>query len=157
MHDMNQRLARLSAIAIVVMATGITVADEADREMNVQSGPETVFAVPVDAIFPELAAAEATNLNGRVGNELVFWGYRLADGRDVELVACATLRNVDCAEREARVCPGSIETLAQTTVAGLVRQRICRSVALAAPGDTRPGCHDRDSSEELAVSLIQCR
>ena len=51
-----------------------------ERQMNVSQGPDSVFNTDVSEIMPRLKGATATNENGRVGNELVFWGYRLADG-----------------------------------------------------------------------------
>ena len=41
-----------------------------------KQGPETVFDRPPAEILPALAGAKATGENGRVGPELVFWGYR---------------------------------------------------------------------------------
>jgi hypothetical protein len=127
-----------------------------EREMNVQQGPEAVFSVPVASIFPVLETAEATGRNGRVGDELVFWGYRLGDGRQVDLVACAETADVDCAARERQVCPSGMERLAQTTAEGLVRRRHCTRVATVAPGELHPGCTDRDAHRDLVVSLVQC-
>jgi hypothetical protein len=131
-------------------------ADEAKRVMNVRQGPESVFAVDPGELFSDLAGATATGANGRVGDELVFWGYRLGDGRSVFLVACLMTATVDCAVREARVCLGDSAVLARTTSAGRVRRVQCSSIGLVAPGDLRPGCTDRETSDQLALSLLQC-
>lgn len=148
---------RWTCLALAGAATGVVNADEAKREMNVNQGPESVFSVAVGEIFPELDVARATDRNGRVGNELVFWGYTLADGRNVELVACTVLGNVDCEARTALVCPGGLDVLSQGTAPGLVRRMHCTSIATVGAGDRRPGCSDRSTSQELVVSLVQCR
>jgi hypothetical protein len=55
-----------------------------------------VFSEPIDTLLPELEGATATGENGRVGPELVFWGYRLGDGRPAFLFACAPREGVNC-------------------------------------------------------------
>jgi hypothetical protein len=154
---MRHSEARWVVLTVLSLIGSTAASEEAEREMNLREGPDSVFAVPVEALFPLLEGAEATGRNGRVGGELVFWGYRLSDGRDVALVACAMRSNVDCAAREAKVCPVTGALLARSTAEGLVNRRTCRSISFAAPGDIRPGCIDRDDHEELAVSLLQCR
>jgi hypothetical protein len=144
-------------LATFSLATDVAAGDDATREMSLREGPDSVFDVSVETLFPALEGAQATGRNGRVGNELVFWGYRLDDDRDVALVACAMLPDVDCTAREKKVCPGASELLARSTAQGLVRRRTCRAIALAAPGDVRPGCVDRNDRQELAISLLQCR
>ena len=125
--------------------------------MNVRQGPESVFAETPGEIFAELGDATATGENGRVGNELVFWGYRLADGSEAYLVACATIEKINCDAREERVCPTGTRVLSRSISPGLVRELNCRSIATAAPGDIRPGCTDRQRTQELAVSLVSCQ
>lgn len=147
---------RMVGTIALMLAAMVSAAAAEEREMNVQQGPEAVFSVPVGEIFPALETAEATGRNGRVGDELVFWGYRLGDGREVELVACAETADVNCAERERQVCPSGMQTLARTTAEGLVRRRHCTRVATVAPGELHPGCTDRDTHRELVVSLVQC-
>lgn len=151
---MSKRIA--GTIALVFIAGVSAAAWAEEREMNVQEGPEAVFSVPVASIFPVLDTAEATGRNGRVGDELVFWGYRLDDGREVELVACVDTADVDCAARERQVCLGGMQSLARTTAEGLVRRRHCSRIATVAPGELHPGCTDRDSNQDLVVSLVQC-
>lgn len=149
----------LGIFGIAVIAAAIpwsSSGQEPERQMNVEQGPESVFADAPDQIFAELADATATNENGRVGNELVFWEYRLADGREAYLVACAMVDDIDCAARERRVCLTESSVLARGTTPGLVREIKCRSIATVAPGDIRPGCTDRENSQALTVSLITC-
>ena len=76
-----------------------------ERQMNVRQGPETVFDRPPAEILPALAGAKATGENGRVGSELVFWGYEQNDGRRVFFFACALRPDFDCATRVPAICP----------------------------------------------------
>ena len=62
-------------------------------------------------ILPELAGARATGVNGRVGNEFVFWGYQLDDGEQAWLYACALVDEVDCPQRRTEVCDEGFELL----------------------------------------------
>ncbi len=154
---MNHPIGILAVGTMLAWLPAGQAADEPERRMNVSQGPETVFAEPPGEIFAELADARATDENGRVGNELVFWGYRLADGRQAYLVACAMRDGVDCRAREGRVCPGVAQVLARTTNPGLVRNMRCSAVATAGAGDVNPGCAERESAEALDVSLLVCR
>ena len=129
----------------------------AEREMNVRQGPETVFDVPVEEIFPALAGATATDRNGRVGNEFVFWGYRLADGQAAWLYACAPFEGVDCEERRRAVCDGDLEVLAERADAGNAVARHCTVISVVGVGDRRPGCTDIDVQMELSIGLLSCR
>lgn len=148
---------RLLAIAVAAaVSASSSWGNEPERQMNVRQGPDAVFAEPPDQIFSELAGATATNENGRIGNELVFWGYRLEDGRDVFLVGCAKTDNVDCAVREARVCQTETQVIARGTSDGLVRELNCKSIATVGPGDTHPGCTDQERSQSVHVSLVTC-
>jgi hypothetical protein len=156
-HAMNRSSTILAVGATLALFCAGLAADEAERQMNVSQGPELVFAMPLGEIFPELADALATDENGRVGNELVFWGYRLSDGRQAFLVACAMIEDVDCQARETRVCPGLSQSLGRTTTQGLVRNMRCQAIGMAAPGELHPGCTDNESSQALAVSLLVCQ
>jgi hypothetical protein len=127
-----------------------------ERQMGVREQPDRVFTQPVDQVVPELAGASATGENGRVGGELVFWGYKLGDGRPVFLFACAVLDAVNCEERVQRICVDRTEVLRTTTVGGDVTRRTCRATAIVAPGDTRPGCTDKEQTADLAVGLVRC-
>jgi hypothetical protein len=127
-----------------------------ERQMNVRQGPETVFARPPAEILPALAGARATGENGRVGAELVFWGYEQRDGRRVFFFACAPTFEVDCAARVPAICPAAITVHETHEASGNMVRRNCRTVAVASPGDTRPGCDDRLENTGLAVGLVSC-
>ena len=97
--------------------------------MNVRQGPDTVFDRPPADILPALAGAAATGENGRVGTELVFWGYRQPDGQRVFFFACAQRPGFDCAARVPAICPTSTTVLAngaQKPPAELVREFLGR-------------------------------
>jgi hypothetical protein len=85
-------LAEVGTIRTVALLIGLYtcltgVADEHERQMNVRQGPDAVFDRPVGELLPILAGSRETGENGRVGNELVFWGFELADGRQAFLFA----------------------------------------------------------------------
>jgi len=124
--------------------------------MNVRQGPETVFAQAPAAIFPALEGASATGENGRVGSEFVFWGYQQRDGRRVFLYACAVRPDLDCAARVPAICPAATTVLDTREASGNMVRRNCRSIAVAAQGEVRPGCDDRLESASLAVGLVSC-
>ena len=124
--------------------------------MNVTQGPEAVFDRPVAEIAPTLEGATASGENGRVGNELVFWGYTLADGRPVYFFACKRSTEVDCAERVESICLTMTTVLESSETAGKTVRRSCREVAVTAPGETRPGCSDTVEDVVLAVGLVSC-
>lgn len=146
----------LVVVAIAVAVSPLASGEEIERQMTVRQGPESVFSEAPAQIFAELAGAAATDQNGRVGNELVFWGYRLEDGREVFLIACAMIRDVNCAARENRVCENGSTVLSRSSSQGLVRQLRCTSVATVGVGDTRPGCTDTEKLLELALTLMNC-
>lgn len=144
------------AFVVAALSVLCTASLAAERTMGVTHPPETVFDVPVDEIVPELAGASPTGANGRVGGELVFWGYRLADGRDAEFFACALIEGVDCDARIAAICPAGTRLLASGERAGTVVRRRCREISFANPGDVRPGCTDRSADTGLRVGLVAC-
>ena len=80
-----------------------------------------------------LAGAKATGENGRVGPELVFWGYEQADGRRVFFFACAQRPDFDCATRVPAICPATTTVLETRETSGTLVRRNCRNVAIAAP------------------------
>lgn len=125
--------------------------------MTVTGGPERVFDRPVADLLPELAGATATGENGRVGNELVFWGFRLADNRQANLFACALLENVDCESRLRAVCPAGGRELSRATQRGLIRELDCKAVSIVGTGDLTPNCEDRENTSDLLVGLMECR
>lgn len=134
------------------------LAAKLERQMNLEQGPDSVFDRPVSELMPELDGAAATGQNGRVGNELVFWSYRLSDGRDIFFYACAEGAEPSCEERRRLICPApQAATLVRADrSSGLVRNVECRAFAIAAIGDVRPGCRDEERESGLAVGLVQC-
>jgi hypothetical protein len=150
---MNLKLAGAALVAVCVLQA---TAQEPKRQMGVRQKPDTVFAQPVDTVLPELAGATATGENGRVGRELVFWGYKLGDGRPVYLFACAPSDVVNCEERVQLICVDRTTVLRSTTVGGDVTRRVCSETAVVAPGDTRPGCVQNEQTTDLAVGLVSC-
>ncbi len=145
----------VSALA-VFLALASPGASPAEREMNVRQGPEAVFDRPAAQVMGELARARPTGENGRIGNEAVFWGYALDDGRDVFLFACAMLADVDCEQRLDSVCITNGTILRNTSVPGKVRRLQCRALSVGPPGDMRPGCLDTETTYDLTVALVQC-
>jgi hypothetical protein len=127
-----------------------------ERQMNVRQGPDTVFDRPPAEILPALAGATATGENGRVGSELVFWGYEQPDGRRVFFFACAPRPDLDCAKRVPAICPSAAAVLATSEANGTTVRRNCRSISVALPGDLRPGCEDRVQDAPLAVGVVSC-
>jgi hypothetical protein len=151
------RALTLVIVLLSSLAAAAAMSQELERRMNVRLGPETVFAEPVAQIFPALVDAKPTGENGRVGNELVFWGYELADGRDVFLFACALVANVNCAERMPLICTTTTNVLETRELGGTVTQRNCRDIAITSPGDTRPGCTQREQSTPVMAGLASCQ
>lgn len=152
---MRTRLALGAAVLGAVLGAGAQQETPA-RQMNVRQGPEAVFDRPPAEILPALAGATATGENGRVGNELVFWGYEQRDGRRVFFYACAEAPGLDCATRATAIGPTTTAVLATSAASGNTVRRQCRSVAVTSPGVVRPGCDDRLRNAELAVGLVSC-
>src|SRR5262245_8212125 len=98
----------LVGLAAVAGAAAVTAQEEQQeqpqRQMGLRHTPDSVFTQPVEQVLPELAGATATGENGRVGGELVFWGYKLRDGRDVFMFACVMSETVDCNARAQAIC-----------------------------------------------------
>jgi hypothetical protein len=126
------------------------------REMNVTQGPESVFEQAPADILPALTGARATGENGRVGSELVFWGFERADGGRVFFFACAGSPVLDCATRVPAICPATTTVLDTRETSGAMVRRSCRNVSIASPGEVRPGCADRVERATLAVGLVSC-
>jgi len=127
-----------------------------EREMNVTQGPDSVFDRPPAEILPALAGAKPTGENGRVGSELVFWGYEQTDGRPVFFFGCAQVGEVDCAERVQAICPVNTVVLETQQTSGNIVQRNCRSVVVSGPGALHPGCNDLKASVGMLVGLVSC-
>jgi hypothetical protein len=160
---MNRKtLVALAVLPFLTVALGVagqapsSPEIKVERQMGVRQKPDTVFSQPVDTFVPELAGASATGENGRVGGELVFWGYKLRDGRPVFLFACAPSVLVNCDERIPLICPVSTNVLKSSMADGAITRRTCRNIAFAAPGDTRPGCTDDLQPAGLAIGLVSC-
>lgn len=150
---------RRSHIVFATLSLGLLVAaagSALEREMSVMQGPDTVFERPPAEILPALAGAKLTGENGRVGNELVFWGYEQSNGRRVFFFACAPLAAVDCAQRVQAVCPANTVVLETQQTTGKIVRRSCSAVAVAGPGEIRPGCDDQVTSADLLVGLVSC-
>jgi hypothetical protein len=127
-----------------------------ERRMDVKQKPDSVFAQPVETLLSELHGATATGENGRVGGELVFWGYRLSDGKPVFMFACAMVENVNCGERTQLICPNRTTVLRTATTGGNIVRRECRNIAAVAPGERRPGCIDTPQHVPVAIGLVSC-
>jgi hypothetical protein len=151
------RRSKRIALLVALCATGAALAkNPVKRQMGVRQGPEKVFDVPITEIVPALAGAKATGVNGRVGGELVFWGYTLADGVKTNLFACALLPDVDCATRIQAVCPAGVKQQDSHEVSGKLTHRVCRPIATAQPSTARPGCDDNENPADLLVGLVEC-
>jgi len=127
------------------------------RTMNVSGGPERVFDEPADAILPELAGAVGTGSNGRVGNQLVFWEYRLQDNSLTNFFACSEGKEADCDMRIRQICPGGGEEQLRKDASGLVRHLDCEAIGIASVGELFPNCSDTEQTESLLVGLMECR
>jgi hypothetical protein len=155
---MPDRTLGISATLILALVVAASVSG-AERQMNVRQGPETVFDRPVEEILPELSGATATGENGRVGSELVFWGYELADRSPVYFFACALLVGGDhCEARTAAICPaGKITNVLRTgEYVGTVVRRRCRDACVVTPGDVHACCTNLTERTELAIGLAHC-
>jgi hypothetical protein len=141
----------LYVVAGVAAQTGIP-----QRAMTVKQGPDAVFDRPPAEVLPALTGAKATGENGRIGPELVFWGFEQSDGRRVFFYACALRPEFDCATRVPAICPVTTTVLETRETSGTLVRRNCRGVAVVGGGDVRPGCDDRPQTASLAVGLVSC-
>lgn len=152
-------LLRIVSFSCAIATTGqiVHAASEPERQMGVRAGPEQVFSRPVAEIVPQLQGATPTNRNGRVGSELVFWGYRLSNGVETNLFACAMLDGVECDTRALRICPDrNAEIEPRITESGNIVKRMCQPVGQAAVGDLHPGCTNNEIQNDLLVGLASC-
>ncbi len=150
---MRSTIDGIGIVAVLALAANAALA--ADERSSISQGPEAVFDRGVAEILPALAGAKATGENGRIGNELAFWGYELADGSRAFFYACAMVANVDCGERATAICRGA-EVRATGTADGKIVHRQCAKVAVAQPGEVRPGCEDQLQIVPLEVGVVQC-
>jgi hypothetical protein len=152
------KLPGLALLATLCACQSAAVAPLPERDETFVGGPDRVFSRPVGEIVPLLQGARPTAPNGRVGPELVFWAYELADRRPAFLVACAVLPNVDCAARLPQVCAsGTPETLFTQQDQGEVRYLNCREIGVVAPGDLTPNCVDTEEVQAIEVTLLNCQ
>ncbi len=140
-----------------LVLTSKVKADGLVRAMGVKAGPERVFTRPLSQIIPELKGATATHENGRVGAEFVFWGYKLDNGKTVDLFACTDHNDVNCQARIPLVCANGAGTLLTSiTELGEILERKCDIIGKAGVGDLHPGCIDTEISNNLLVGLVSC-
>jgi hypothetical protein len=152
----HKRISFIVSTALLCVLPGLLFADDAVRQMNVRQGPESVFDQPVASIIPELQGAKPTEKNGRVGNEFVFWGYKLANGAPADFYACAAVPGVDCVERREKICTTSTKVLSENASMGNVQKLSCRVMCVAAQPGTQPCCTGGDSVADLQVGLVSC-
>jgi len=154
---MNARqVCRVLTVTLAALLLAAMPARAQQRELGVRHPPESVFGQSAENVMPRLTGASPTGENGRVGGELVFWGYRLADGSPVYFFACAMLEHVNCDERIAAICPTGTTILERREHTGEAVRRRCRDVAIAAPGEARPGCTSMTFETPLAIGLVTC-
>ena len=153
---METRIALSLLSLCLVVSASVAAQEPPERQMNVRQGPESVFDRPVAEILPALTGAKPTGVNGRVGDELVFWGYELADGRRTNLFGCALLPDVDCMQRVQLICTAQTTVLESREAAGKVVHRVCRPVAAASATSVRPGCNDNEDETKLLIGLAAC-
>lgn len=148
-------------LGILVVFLGLVACSTPERlpprSMGVSAGPDKVFDQSVDAIFPELAGAMPTGNNGRVGYEMVFWEYQLADGSNANLFTCVNQPEFNCEARLDRICPAGGQEMARTLSPGQVRELQCRAVGIVGPGELLPSCTEDENINELLVGLMACR
>ena len=126
------------------------------RTMNVTQGPEAVFDTDVTEFLPELKGAVATKENGRIGNELVFWGYRLANGEPSYFYACADLEGVDCAQRTRAICPVETQMITQRNRTGQISRFSCDAICEVRPGMVLPCCKESMEDNPMIIGLVKC-
>ena len=128
-----------------------------ERKMGVRQGPDSVFDTGVDKIMPDLKGATATNENGRIGNELVFWGYRLASGEPVYFYACAPVEGVDCMKRSEAICPVQTQVITRSEQSGKLSRFRCEAICATTPGRVLPCCNETSEQNTMMIGLVKCR
>ena len=155
MTTRTTKVLHLSALCFVLLLTS-AASTQLQREMSVRQGPETVFKRPVDEVIPELKGAKPTGRNGRVGNEFVFWGYKLKAGKIAYLYVCAPAAGVDCHERRALICDNSVTVLSEGAEPGAVQKFSCKQICLPDQNDALPCCTGRLEQPTLNIGLVSC-
>lgn len=154
-----------TSLFIAVILSGVFAANNIsadsgkipERQMNVSQGPDSVFDTDAAEIMPRLKGATATNENGRVGNELVFWGYRLANGEPVYFYACANLEGVDCVQRSNAICPVKTQVIADSDRPGQISRFNCAAVCSVHPPDGLSSCcKEKMEDNTLIIGLVKC-
>jgi len=154
-----------SNLLMMLILTGVLTTDQVlaeagetpERSMNVTQGPEVVFDTDVAEILPELKGAVASKENGRIGNELVFWGYRLANGEPAYFYACANLEGVDCALRSKAICPVQTQVVTQSDRSGQMSRFKCDAICEVRPGMVLPCCKESMEDSPMIVGLVKCQ
>jgi hypothetical protein len=147
----------LISVLAACQSSGNPRDERVTRTLTNVGDPDRVFTRPVSEVVPELQQAALSSERGRVGNELVFWGYDLPAGERRWLYACAVLPNIDCEARAALVCPAGPQTvLVQREEPGAVRRMNCGPVGLAAPGELRPHCTDYTETRPVMLGVLSC-
>ena len=149
-------MTRTGIVSAILVAAIAAAAGAQERKMDVKQPPGAVFAEPVASLLPELAGATATGENGRVGNELVFWGYKLGNGHPAFLFACMPKADVNCDERVPMICLARTNVLTTGSANGNVVRRQCHLLSAAQIGDVRPGCVDKLENVPLSIGLVSC-
>jgi len=153
MTRQSKKLVRLVALSFALPA--VVFAAEPRREMTVHQGPERVFSQPVSQIEPSLEGAKATGRNGRVGNEFVFWGYRLASGKPAFFYACLPAAGVDCVARRALICDRELSVISEHEARGAVQKLDCKPICQ--PEQTAmPCCTGGEVQLGLVTGVVSC-
>jgi hypothetical protein len=145
----------LCVIAFVLALPATAISDALKREMTVREGPERVFSQPVSEIEPALQGAKPTGRNGRVGNEFVFWGYRLASGKAAFLYACLPATGVDCTARRALICDRELNVISEHEARGSVQKLDCQPICKPQESP-RPCCTGSEVQLGLVTGVVSC-
>lgn len=147
------KLIRLVALSLALPAVAFSA--EPKREMNVRQGPEKVFSQPVAEIEPALQGAKPTGRNGRIGNEFVFWGYRLTNGKSAYLYACVPVTGVDCLARRALICDRELTVISEHDARGAVQRLDCKPICRPEQSAT-PCCTGTEVQLGLVTGVVSC-
>jgi hypothetical protein len=142
-------------IAVAVSALGQSTIALAGSKVS--QGPESVFTQPVSSLFPELSGAARTQDSGKVGDELVYWGYKLADGSSVMLYACAIKDGIDCNERVNGICGTQATSGQSLRTTGRVTHYECKkSCQPELENSARTCCTRTIAPGPVQAGLVSC-
>jgi hypothetical protein len=144
----------LAICAALVWSAFSTLTANAATTYSISQGPESVFDQPLADIFPDLSGAARTDESGRRGAELVYWGFRLADGKSVMFYACAPGAGVDCGDRGASICRNTGRVLKTATASGKITRKSCTRLCDVTMG--KSCCTTEETPATLAVGLVEC-